>query len=158
MSEEMHKQARELLAKSLVEGISEAEESLLAKHLGECAVCAEEASATKELLRALRSVRVEVPQDLAARTQMRVRMRAEERAEQRGSGVMLWVLTAVSWGLGILMAPLVWRGFAWVGEELRVPKLALEMGFVLWWAIPALLALGVVLHQKAAGNGEKSWR
>ena len=61
---------------------------------------------------------------------------------------MLWLLTGMSWLLGIFSAPLIWRGFGWLGAEFGVPKLALQFGFVLWWAVPALLAVGVVLHQR----------
>jgi len=56
-------------------------------------------------------------------------------------------VTAASWLLGVLSAPLVWRGFAWLEPALGLPKLAIEMGFVLGGSA-ALVAVGAVLHQR----------
>jgi anti-sigma factor RsiW len=148
MSEELHRRAQELLAKLLVEGLSSSDESWLEAHLQECADCSREAARTRELVRAFRSVPVSVPRNLAARTQSRVRLRAQEKAQTSNGGALLWVITAASWLLGVLSAPLVWRVFVWAGSELKLPKLVLEMGFVLWWTVPALIAVAVVLHQR----------
>jgi hypothetical protein len=155
MTENIHAQAQQLLAKALVEGLGPSEESWLRSHLAQCAECAREASASNELLRALRRVSVATPNDLVARTQMRVRLRSQEIAERSSSGFILWVLTAVSWLLGVMSAPLVWHGFAWLGETIHVPKLMLEMGFVLWWIVPALFAVTAVLHQRGLASAAK---
>jgi hypothetical protein len=98
-------------------------------------------------------VPVAVPRDLVARTQMRVRLRAQEAGESSRSNLLLWIITAASWLLGVLSAPLVWRGFAWFGGQFGVPRLALEMGFVLWWTVPALVAVAVVLYHRAVAQG-----
>jgi anti-sigma factor RsiW len=158
MSENLHSRARRLLAQALVEGLDPAEQSLLDAHLRECAECAREADRTRELLHAFRNVPVAVPRDLAARTQMRLRLRAQQAAQAPGSSLLLWVITAASWLLGVLSAPLVWRGFAWVGTQLNLPKPVLELGFVLWWAVPALVAVGAVLHQKGLSSALASKR
>ena len=151
MSENLHTRAQSLLAQSLVEGLAPADLSRLDQHLVECAHCSREAVRTRELLRAFRSVPVAVPRDLAARTQMRVRLRAQEAEQASGSGALLWVVTAASWLLGVFSAPLVWRGFAWVGTQWNLPKPVLEFGFVLWWTVPALVAVAIILQQRAAG-------
>jgi|SRR5208282_3854447 len=151
MSENLHNRAQTLLAQSLVEGLSAADQSWLEQHLLECAGCSSEAARTRELLRAFRNVPVAMPRDLAARTQMRVRLRRQESAEASGSGVLLWVITAASWLLGVCSAPLVWRAFTWAGAQWNLPKPVLEFGFVLWWTVPALIAVAVVLQQRAAG-------
>jgi hypothetical protein len=151
MSENLHTRAQSLLAQSLVEGLAPADLSWLDQHLVECAHCSREAVRTRELLRAFRSVPVAVPRDLAARTQMRVRLRAQEVEQASGSGALLWVVTAASWLLGVFSAPLVWRGFAWVGTQWNLPKPVLEFGFVLWWTVPALVAVAIILQQRAAG-------
>jgi hypothetical protein len=153
MNENLHLRAQRLLAESLVEGIAAPDQAWLGQHLRECADCAHEAAATQELLQALRGVPVAVPRDLVARTQMRVRLRAQEASESSRSGLLLWVITAASWLLGVLSAPLVWRGFAWFGGQFGVPRLALEMGFVLWWTVPALLAAAAVLYQRGVAQG-----
>jgi len=153
MNETLHQRAQKLLAESLVEGITASDQAWLGQHLRECADCSHEAAATQELLQALRAVPVAVPQDLVARTQLRVRLRAQEASESSRSGQLLWVITGASWLLGVLSAPLVWRGFAWFGGQFGVPRLALEMGFVLWWTVPALAAAAAVLYQRGVAQG-----
>jgi anti-sigma factor RsiW len=159
MSDNVHQRAQQLFAQSLVEGLPPADQSWLEAHLHECPTCAQRTASTRELLSALRNVPVATPSDLAARTQLRVRLRAQEFAQASNSGVLLWIITAASWLLGVLSAPLVWRGFAWLGAEFHLPKPVLELGFVLWWTVPALIAVAVVLHQRAAsyGNGGRSF-
>jgi hypothetical protein len=148
MNENLHIRAQRLFAQSLVEGLSRAEQFWLDQHLHECVGCAKETSATHDLLRALRNVAVVLPHDLAARTQLRVRLRAQKSAQPSEDSYLLWVITGFSWLVGVLSAPLVWQCFAWVGNHLHIPKLALEMGFVLWWVVPALFAVAAVLHQR----------
>jgi len=149
MNDNLHARAHRLLAESVVEGLRPADETWLREHLAECHACAREAEATQIALHALRTVPVSIPRDLAARTQLRVRLRAQEASTAASGGFWLWLVTAASWLLGVVSAPLVWRGFAWLGSNFGVPKLAIEMGFVLWWTVPPLLAAAIILHQKA---------
>jgi anti-sigma factor RsiW len=149
MNENLHERAQRLLAESVVEGLRPADETWLREHLAGCPDCAHAAAATQSVLRALRAVPVNVPRDLAARTQLRVRLRAQESAAAASGSFWLWAVAAASWLLGVFSAPLVWRGFAWLGANFGVPKLALEFGFVLWWTVPPLLAAAIILHQKA---------
>lgn len=159
MTENVHQRAQQLFAQSLVEGFLKSEDQAwLNAHLRECAACAGETAFTQELLRAVRNAPVAVPSDLAARTQMRVRLRVQETAELASSDALLWIITAASWGLGVLSAPLVWRGFAWLGARFDLPKPVLELGFVLWWAVPGLIALTVILYQRAGVNAVRSSR
>jgi len=153
VNEDLHQRAQRLQAESLVEGIAATDQAWLGQHLRECADCAREAAATQEALQALRGVPVAVPRDLVARTQLRVRLRAQEAGESSRGNMLLWIITGASWLLGVLSAPLVWRGFAWVGGQFGVPKLVLEMGFVLWWTVPALLAVVAVLYQRTIAQG-----
>jgi hypothetical protein len=152
MIENTHQRAQQLFAQSLVEGLAREDQNWLDAHLRDCADCSRQMEPTRELLHALRTVPVSVPHDLAARTQLRVRLRAQESQQTSSSNALLWIITAASWMLGILSAPLVWRVFAWVGAQLDLPKLVLEFGFVLWWTIPALIAVAVVLHQRAGNH------
>jgi anti-sigma factor RsiW len=152
MNDAPHTRARQLFSQSIVEGISSADQTWLEAHLRECVDCAREVATLRELITGLRSMPVAVPSDLAARTQLRVRLRAQQSNEMSSSNALLWIITAASWLLGIFSAPLVWRGFAWVGEWANLPKPVLEFGFVLWWAVPALIAVAAVLHQRAASS------
>jgi hypothetical protein len=153
LNENVHVRARQLFERSLGERLGSTDQGWLDAHLRECADCSRDARRTGELLRAFRSVPVSVPRDLAARTQFRVRLRAQEAAQASGGGALLWVITAASWLLGVFSAPFVWRVFVWAGSELNLPKLVLEMGFVLWWTVPALIAVAVVLHQRGVAKG-----
>lgn len=155
MNENAHIRAQRLLAQSAVEGLGAADERWLREHLAGCADCAREAAAVRELLGAFRSVPVSVPRGLAARAKLHVRLRARESSQTANASLWLWLVTAASWVLGVLSAPLVWKIFSWMGSSFGVPKLALEMGFVLWWTVPALVAVGVVLHQRALSAGSK---
>jgi predicted anti-sigma-YlaC factor YlaD len=155
MTGNVHARAKQLLAKALIEGVGRSDEAWLKEHLSECTECSREAASTEGLVRGLRRVPIALPNDLVARTQMRVRLRSQEIAERSNSGFILWVLTAVSWLLGVLSAPLVWHGFAWLGEAVGVPKLILEMGFTLWWIVPALFAVAAVLHQRGLASAAK---
>jgi hypothetical protein len=146
--DDAHARAQELFAKSLVEGLPKGEQTWLNAHREECTVCSSEFASTQEILQGLRTIHIATPRDLAARTQLRVRLRAAEPVQTPG-GFLIWAVTIFSWALGVVSAPLVWRGFAWAGAHFGFPKLALEMLFVLWWAIPALLAVGGVLYQRS---------
>ncbi|HLK04748.1 MAG TPA: hypothetical protein VKT53_09935 [Candidatus Acidoferrum sp.] len=153
MNNNLHEQAQQLMAKQRVEGISADEQTWLAAHLSECEDCSALHARTSEALAAFRSMSIEVPRNLAARTQLRVRMRAEELPARKASSVLLWAIAATSWVLGLASAPLVWRGFEWAGTELHLPKLVWASGVVLWWTVPALVAVGVVLRERLTRAG-----
>ena len=145
MSDGIHDRALQLIAQERVEGISPAEREWLTAHLQDCAHCAELARQTDQALRSMRTAAIPIPRGLASRTQFRVRLRAEELREHGLGRQLLWTIAGVSWALGIASAPWVWRAFEWVGHRTGAPKLIWEVGFVMWWAVPALLATGVVL-------------
>lgn len=157
MIDNPHARAQRCFEKSLVEELSAMDRDWLDQHLRDCPDCAREILSTQEILGALRRVPILLPVDLVARTQLRVRLRAQQ-SEAPHSNVLLWAITGMSWMLGLLSAPLVWRGFAWMGAHFSIPKLALEFGFVLWWVVPALFAVGAILYQKTSVSawGNKS--
>ena len=145
MNQEMHTRAEHLIAQERVEGISQAEREWLSTHVQDCARCTGLARQTDQALRGFRTAAIPLPSGLASRTQFRVRLRAEELREHGLRRKLVWVIAGVSWALGIASAPWVWHAFEWVGHRTGAPKLIWEVGFVMWWAVPALLATGVVL-------------
>jgi len=145
MNENLHARAEKLIAQERIEGISQSERDWLAAHLRECQSCAQVAQQTSDALRALRGLPVPLPRGLAARTQFRVHLRAQEMREREPKRRLLWIICAMSWALGIASAPYVWRAFEWAGDRLGLPRLVWEMGFGLWWTIPALIAAAVVV-------------
>ena len=157
MSQEIHARAEQLIAQERVEGIPSADHDWLSAHLQECSRCAELARHTEHALRSLRTMAIAVPSGLASRTQFRVRLRAQELREREPQRRALWLACAVSWAFGIASAPYVWRLFQWFGERTGVPKLVWELGFGLWWTIPALFFVVVVLMEKLRQGNESDW-
>jgi anti-sigma factor RsiW len=156
MSQETHAQAEQLIARDRVEGISAADQQWLRQHLAECAACAARASATEQAIRSLRNLSVPLPPSLASRTQFRVRIRAAQlRGEPRWR--MVWAACGISWAFGAATAPYVWRGLEWAGHRLGVPNAIWELGFGLWWALPAAVVAVILLMTDAGRNNEAVW-
>jgi len=157
MSADLHARAEQLIAQERVECISQAQRDWLTAHLQDCAPCAELARQTDHALRGLRTAAIPLPSGLASRTQFRVRLRAQELREREPQRRALWLACALSWAFGIASAPYVWRLFAWFGERTGVPKLVWELGFGLWWTIPALFAAAVLLMESSRKGDQLDW-
>jgi len=157
MSQELHARAQQLIAQERIEGISAADQQWLRQHLAECVSCAARAGATEQALRSLRGLSIALPSGLAARTQFRVRLRAQQlRAEPRWR--MVWAACGISWAFGAATAPYVWRGLEWAGHRIGVPNIIWELGFGLWWALPAVVVAVILLMENAAGRSESVWK
>ena len=154
MTNELHARAEGLIAKERVEGISAAEQEWLGQHLRECARCAESANATQQALRSLRALSISMPRELAARTQFRLRLRARELQAREPRWRLIWAMCGASWVAGAATAPYVWRGLEWIGHRAGLPDLVWKMGFGVWWALPAIVAAGILLME----GGERSAR
>ncbi len=154
MSDKIHDRAEQLIAQERVEGISPADHDWLSAHLQDCAQCANHARHTEHALRGLRTMAIPMPTGLASRTQFRVQLRLQEMREREPKRRALWLACVVSWAFGIVSAPYVWRLFQWFGERTGVPKLVWEVGFGLWWTIPALFFVIVVFMEKMRQSSE----
>ncbi|MBV9303180.1 MAG: hypothetical protein JOY62_00985 [Acidobacteriaceae bacterium] len=148
MNEDVHVRAERLILENHVEHISEHEREWLDRHLEACTDCDRVAGATEEAMRSLCAVSVPFPPSLASRAQLRVYLRIEELQRRGRHGWALWVSCGLSWGLGIASARYVWRGFEWAGDQIGIPNVVWQMGFALWWALPALVAAGILLIEK----------
>jgi len=157
MSENLHDRGLHLIAKARVEGLSESERDWFEAHLRDCEFCSEHSRQTDRALRMLRTAAIPVPADLARRTQFRVLLRASELRQREPHRRMLWLACAASWIFGIASAPYVWRLFEWFGQRTGMPKLVWEIGFGLWWTIPALFAVIVMLLENARQSEEPNW-
>jgi len=157
MSDDVHQRAEQLIVANRVEGLSAADQEWLNRHLESCVRCAKRADSTEQALRSLRSVSVHVGPGLIRTTRLRVHARALELRERRTQMTLLWVSCALSWVLGAISAPFVWRAFAWLGGRFRIPAIAWELGFALWWALPAAaVTVVLVMRWTQAERGDKS--
>ena len=141
MNETDHKRAERLMLEARVEGIPAFDQWWLEAHLESCERCAELARSTSSAINSLRSVSVEVDPELVARTRLLVRFRTRELGRQGSWLLPVWVFCALSWIVGVATAPLVWRGFEWLGHRAGLPAVVWEAGFALWWALPAVAVL-----------------
>lgn len=161
MSETIHKniheRAQQLISQERIEGILPSENTWLAAHLQECESCANFARKTSAALRSLQTIPIALPVGLAERTQFRVGLRAQQLRQHEPRRRALWIAAGLSWVTGVASAPYVWRAFAWLGEHAGVPKLVWEMGFGLWWAVPALIAAVVLLSEQEKQSSERYW-
>jgi predicted anti-sigma-YlaC factor YlaD len=148
MNEQTHQRARKLVAQQNIESLSSSDQHWLEAHFAECESCAAEQLQLRESLSALRAMHLDLPPNLASRTQFRVRMRAEELREKEPAKKFVWAIAAVSWALGVSTAPWVWHGLEWLGRETGAPKLLLQAGFVLWWSVPPMIAAWAALSDK----------
>jgi hypothetical protein len=154
---DVHVRAKQLIDQHHVEGLAGQERDWLDAHLQECGECAAVAQSTEHALRTLRTNTISFPAGLASRTQFRVRLRAQQLEERAPRSLAVWAIAGVSWALGIATAPYVWQLFAWAGERLHVPKLAWELGFGLWWLVPAVIAGGILLAESPRRKFSNSW-
>jgi len=140
MKPDVHERACHLIDTWRVEGISASERQWLDAHTSECTACQARAQANERALQVLRSNAVNVGRSLVAVTQARVRLRAREMRENHARLRAVWVSCGLSWILGVVSAPLVWRTFQWIGLHAALPKMLWETAFALWWLLPAAAA------------------
>ena len=153
---EFHARAERLIAQERIEGVSPTDHEWLREHLAGCPQCGAYAAATEQAIRSLRGMSVELPKTLASRTQFRVRMRAQQlRGEPRWR--LVWGACGISWAFGAATAPYVWRGLEWVGHWMGLPDFVWELGFGLWWALPAAVVAVILLMENAGRNSETAW-
>jgi hypothetical protein len=155
MTRDTHEQARELIVSG--EGIPAAQQVWLRTHLSECAVCREYAESVIQVVRALHSVPIAADARLVRATQMRVRFHAARLRETRER---MWLVGMASLGVGLtatLTLPLLWRLFAWMGEQAGVSNMVWQAGFVVFFIAPALVVSVLLLargaHVKSHGSG-----
>jgi anti-sigma factor RsiW len=156
MSEEIHARAARLMDAEVVEGIPATERAWLDEHLEGCAACRAHAERTTRALQSLRSLALQVNPALVSATQVRLRLRARELREHQARMRALWISCALSWVLGAVSAPLLWRGLAWLGPRLALPQPAWVAVFLLAWTMPGVVVGAVLAWQRwraASENG-----
>jgi anti-sigma factor RsiW len=156
MNGSLHQRAERLITAQRVEGISADDRKWLHQHLESCPRCSRYADSIENTLRSLRSLSIRVDPALIKATRMAVQLRARELQERPSRMLSLWVFSALSWILGIVTAPPLWRAFEWVGRKAGVPDFMWQMGFVLWFILPALIVAAVLMFQKPQATNYES--
>ena len=149
MRDDIHERALQLIDKRQVEGLTAEERNWLEAHVESCAPCQKQAHDTERAVRALRSAAPRFDVTLVLTTQMRARIRARELIENAARMRALWVSCTLSWVLGVLSAPLLWRGFEWMGQRWAISRPVWMTGFALSWVAPAVVAAAVIAWRQA---------
>ena len=140
MTRNEHERAQELIALAGAGGPSGKQEIWLRAHLQGCAPCRDYQDAAGCVVRELRSQPIAAGSALVRATQIRVRQRALELQQQQER---LWVVCvcclAVTLTTTVSTAAL-WRGFAWMGEQARLPSQVWQIGIVTLGFLPAIVA------------------
>ena len=158
MRDDIHERATQLIDKRQVEGLTAEERNWLEAHLESCVQCQKQALETEGALRALRSAVPRFDVTLVLTTQMRARMRARELIENAAGMRALWISCALSWVLGVVSAPLLWRGFEWLGHSLAISRAVWMTGFALSWVAPAAVVGAVIAWRHARRANETELR
>ncbi|HYX67837.1 MAG TPA: hypothetical protein VE825_01790 [Terriglobales bacterium] len=153
MTPDIHERARHVIAAARVEGISAADQSWLDQHLEDCAACARNAAETRRALEALRWMAVSADPGMVRATRLQVRMRAQELDERASRSLLLWASGVLTTVVGIVTLPLLWNGFAWLGQQLSLPNGVAQFVLVAAWFLPAMV-IAVLLGQRLRARPE----
>ena len=147
MTQDIHDRARHLIAAARVEGISAADQAWLEEHLEDCTGCAQKAAEIRHALEALRWMAVSADPGMVRATRLQVRMRARELDESRSRSLLLWASGVLTTAVGMVTLPLLWSGFAWLGERLSLPAGVWQPVFLVTWFLPAVV-VALILRQQ----------
>ena len=150
MSEMNHERARKLLITAAVEGIASTDRTWLEDHLAGCRNCAQEAEELETAVESLRGgFSVNASPELVENTKLAVRRRLELMNSEPARSTPIWIATALSSACMILTTPYVWRTFEWIGRMANLPDAAWELGFLMWWFLPATVVAAVAAWRHA---------
>jgi anti-sigma factor RsiW len=157
MNNANHEHAGELLKAAMIEEISADERSWLDSHLSSCHECAQVASALTESIQSLRFLPSTAAPELARQTKLAVRNRAEQLQAERTRSTWLWIAAAMSMTWMVMTAPYVWGTFAWLGRMVQIPAAAWQVGFLIWWFLPATVSAAAAAWRHSANEDRSNW-
>ena len=152
MIEDVHHKAKRLILESRIKDLSRSDQILLEEHLNICPLCGKYRDGTDTVIGSLRNTSVGVDPELVRSTQLLVRARARELSSRADlNPVAAWIEAIVTLMWIAATMPYLWRGFEWIGKRMGIPDLIWQMGFGLWWLLPALV-LAAVLAARLSPN------
>ena len=153
MIEDVHHKAKRLILESRIKDLSRSDQILLEEHLKICPLCGKYRDGTDAAIVSLRNTSVGVDPELVRSTQQLVRARARElnsRTALNPVAAGIAAIITLMWVAATM--PYLWRGFEWIAKRMGIPDLIWQMGFGLWWLLPALV-LAAVLASRPSPNG-----
>lgn len=144
MKPDPHERAQLMIALSGPGKVSNPERSWLAAHLESCPSCREFAESTGETIRSLRAISITAGGSLVFATRTRVRQRAQELQKRQERLRVVWVCCAAVTLCTAFNTAILWRGFAWMGQQARLSAPLWEIGFVVLCLMPAIVT-GILL-------------
>jgi hypothetical protein len=134
-----HQEARELIACGW-QGLTDSQQTWLRTHLDECSSCREYGQAAEQLVRSLRSVSVAADLALVQKTRMRVHLHAQQLRQGQERMWLVWMSCILVGLSAAITTPFLWQGFHWLGEWAQVSTPVWQVGFIVFWISPALVA------------------
>jgi predicted anti-sigma-YlaC factor YlaD len=158
MNPESHERARKLLYEDRVEGISADNRRWLEEHLTGCNACSQEANALAVAVESLRARSVSAPANVVRRTSLAIHRRADQRRVEQEPRVLLWAAAALSSAWTLVTTPYIWALFAWFGRTFQLADMIWQLGFLMWWFLPATV-LGAIAgrHFAATRKAASNW-
>jgi predicted anti-sigma-YlaC factor YlaD len=144
MTSDAHQKAQQLITLG-IDAASESERSWLQAHVRDCEDCRNYAQNVGNVVRSLRSLPLAADARLVRATQMRVRFHASRMQETRAR---IWFVGIACLGVGLtsaVTAPLLWKLFAWIGEQAGIATPVWQAGFVFFCIAPALLVSALLV-------------
>ena len=151
MNEDIHARSERLILESRSADLAAADRDWLEGHLETCSRCAARAASVDAGIRWLRLVSVRVNPAVVEATRLRVQVRANQLRARRFPSIWLCLACTASWIWVGASAPWLWREFAWVAGKMNIPSPLWQMGFALWWAVPALIAAAALSLRSLQG-------
>lgn len=151
MNEDIHARAERLILELRSTDLAAADRDWLEGHLESCPRCTARAASVDAAIRWFRLVPVRVNPAVVEATRLRMQARANQLRERHFPSIWLCLACTASWIWIGASAPWLWREFAWVAGEMSIPSPLWQMGFALWWAVPALIAVAALSLRSLQG-------
>jgi hypothetical protein len=137
MNAQDHQRARKLIVMHRVEGLSPDDGRWLDEHLTVCNACIAEAETLTGAIQMFRAKSATASSDLVRRTKLALHHRAAEIDARPHRAIPLVIATTLASVWIVLTTPYIWAAFGWIGGMLGVPRTVWEIGFLMWWFLPA---------------------
>jgi hypothetical protein len=152
-----HQRAMEtqaLLASSRIrtEEVSSARLEHLEHHMRACDQCVDAAESIIEVVSELRAghTNIQASRYLVRATQARLYERGLQVREGQERTSPLWISSVIAFLWAVLSVPLLWEGFAWIGNRGRVLDLVWQSAFVVAWLMPFGLIAALLLGTRGS--------